>query len=223
MKRLLLCVVGLLAFQLWAGTRTVAHFLHSGEAALFAVPDGCSFASATASSAAGASVAVTVGEPTTMNSVTLVSVTVANDATVTVVFADGAPSFAGRPSKVLRERIRAQVVNPEDVPLADVSATPSSRGASRLKLATVSTPSVDVLVLSPHDHLALWEKYKAARAAAHPELKFAVQDLDDVYTVHPLGSTGVRNYAESIHAFLRDYVPEYGVSYVILGGSWMDA
>ena len=112
MKRLLLCVAGLLAFQLWAGTRTVAHSLRAGEVALFAVPDGCSFASASASSAAGASVAVTVGEPTTMNSVTLVSVTVAADATVTVVFADGAPSFTGRPAKVLRERIRAQVVNP---------------------------------------------------------------------------------------------------------------
>ena len=190
---------------------------------LFAVPNGYVFDRVTATDASGASVAVSVGEPTTMNNVTLVPLAVPAEATVTVVFTDGAPRFTGRPARMLRERIRALVVNPEDVPL--VQEAPASDGP-RAQLSFATDPSagrVEYLILAPSDHVALWEKYKTARAAAHPEVTFAVKNLAEVYRDFPLGSDGVRNYAESIHKYLRSVRDTMGLTYVVLGGTWIDA
>lgn len=216
MKKSLLCLLGLASLGLWAETRTVSFELSAATKGLFAVPNGCSFVRATATDARGVSVPVTVGDPTTMNNVSLVSVVPAAAATVTVTFEDGAPRFTGSPSKVLRERIRAMVVNPEDVPLVQETT-------ARRSLAAAPVEHVDYLILAPHDYVALWEKFKTARATAHPEVAFAVKDLAEVYAEFPIGSDGVRNYAESIHKYLRSVRDTMGLSYVVLGGMWIDA
>lgn len=112
------------------------------SSAVFAVPNGFSFTRAYARDAQGGFVPVSVGEPTTMNHVTLIPIALSETSqtshtsqtsqiSLTVVFTDDGELFTGRPAKVMREAIKEKVANPEDVPTTQYVAPTRSR----LKLA----------------------------------------------------------------------------------------
>lgn len=209
--------------------------------AVFAVPNGFSFTRAYASDAKGNAVDVSVGEPTVMNHVTLIplavdlsasSSTSTSSLNLTVVFEDNGPLFTGRPAKVMRQAIKEKVANPEDVPTTQYVAPTRSRlklAVSPLSEGGQSPAGADVLILSPHDNVELWQQYATFRksTAAGTNLEFLVKDLNEVYRDYPFNVSNTdgtpRNAAESIHKYLRDNRDNLGLSYVILGGSWIDA
>ncbi len=218
--------------------RTARQPAGAEEALVFAVPNGYRFASAVAVAAGGGeSAAPTVGTALTMNHVELVPVKVADTNfayEITVTFTPDGTPFTGNPAKVIRRQIRDAVANPGDVPLTRTAAptgvaVPS--GASALArdfgvFTAAETEAADVLILTPVVHTNLWREYVAARSAARPDLAFMIKDTSSIYAEYPYDPAATdgtpRNPAESIHRYLREHRDALGLSYLILGGSWID-
>ena len=80
------------------------------------------------------------------------------------------------------------------------------------------------VVIAPHDLKSNWDTYVAARQTAHSDITFEVVDADTIYSTYAVGTDGVRNPAESIHKWIRNYKSTNSeLKYVVLGGAWIDA
>ena len=183
-------------------------------AALWAVPNGQKLASVENGELEGTTV---------MNGVTLVRVTDG----ATPVFEDGGEYYLGVPSKVMRARMKTIVENPDDVPTTKFTL-PGAKTAMSLP-----TTAYDVVVIAPPDHVEKWNAYATLRHEQFPDLTFEVVNTFDIYDAYPYpewasansktADDDCRNAAESIHKYLRENAREKGVSYVILGSSWINA
>ena len=80
------------------------------------------------------------------------------------------------------------------------------------------------LMVAPNDLYDSLAWYVDQRAAAHPEIEFDIVNAKTIYETYPVGSSGVRNDAEAIHKYLRNYYKSHSnLKYVVLGGCWYDA
>ena len=80
------------------------------------------------------------------------------------------------------------------------------------------------LMVAPNDLYDSLSWYVDQRKAAHPEIEFDIVNTKTIYETYPKGSSGVRNDAESIHKYLRNYYASHSnLKYVVLGGCWYDA
>ena len=219
--------------------RTARQPAGAEEAIVIAVPNGYRFASASAATLAGEAAEPTVGTALTMNHVELVPIKVADTNLaydIAVTFTPGGTPFTGNPAKVIRRQIRDAVANPDDVPLQRTDAkntgttSATSAGVRTFSLNSITTAAeteaADVLILTPVVHASLWQDYVAARSVAHPELTFKIKDTSSIYAEYPYDPAATdgtpRNPAESIHKYLRENRDTLGLSYLILGGSWID-
>ena len=183
-------------------------------AALWAVPNGQKLASIENGELEGTTV---------MNGVTLIRVTDG----ATPVFESGGTYYLGVPSKVMRARMKTIVENPDDVPTTKFSLP----GA--VSLMSLPTTAYDVVVIAPPDHVEKWNSYATLRHEQFPDLTFEVVNTFDIYDEYPYpewasanslaADDDCRNAAESIHKYLRENARDKGVSYVILGSSWINA
>ena len=214
--------------------------------AVFAVPNGYVFDACSVQRAAcetgtdpsgetGTDPVFTVGGTHTVNGVELIPILVEGEEEgtdpleITVSFADGGEVWTGLPSKIMRQYLRGYVANPEDIPTERVTLPGAKTALSVLPGGGQTLEGIDYLLLAPPGLVDAWTTYIEARKAAHPEVNFRLVNLADVYNDPDYAwdasaSDGTpRNPAESIHKFLRTEARDHGVSYVVLGGAWIDA
>ena len=102
------------------------------------------------------------------------------------------------------------------------------------RVAAVADLAADVparryLLISPPAYTTQWQAYLTMREAQRTDVTFVLKDAAEIYRDYPFDATYTdgrpRNPAESIHQFLREDVAAHpaGTTYVVLGGSWVDA
>lgn len=115
------------------------------------------------------------------------------------------------------------------VEVTEPAATPRLKSAALLTAEASPKPERRYILISPPAYTEQWQAYLTARAAQRPDVTFVLKDAAEIYSAYPFdpAKTGgvPRNPAESIHQFLREDVAANpaGTTYVVLGGSWVDA
>ena len=123
-------------------------------------------------------------------------------------------------ARELIDRVRKQVVNPNDVSL--------SRGGITLKSVDNSSPQPDYILIAPPKYITEWTAYVTARQSDHPEVTMACANLSDILTAYPVNTDDstlgyyARNDAERLHAYIRAQATA-GTHYFVLAGPWYDA
>ncbi|MGN0886161.1 MAG: C25 family cysteine peptidase [Candidatus Spyradenecus sp.] len=115
------------------------------------------------------------------------------------------------------------------VEVTEPAALPRLKSAALLTAEASTTPARRYILISPPAYTTQWQTYIDARKTQRPDVTFVLKNAAEIYSAYPFNpdNTGgsPRNPAESIHQFLREDVAANpaGTTYVVLGGSWVDA
>ena len=129
---------------------------------------------------------------------------------------DALPSVAGGGyARELIDRVRASVVNPDDVSIL--------RGGFSVK-----SDQPDYILIAPPNHYSVWSTYVASRQSDHTEVVMACVNLSTILAAYPVNTDDAslgyyaRNDAERLHAYIRAQAAA-GTHYFVLAGPWYDA
>ena len=92
-----------------------------------------------------------------------------------------------------------------------------------------SAPARRYVLISPPAFVNEFGAYLALRREQRSDVEFVLKNAGEIYRDYPFAATNsngvARNPAESIHQFIRENVAANpaGMTYVVLGGTWVDA